>query len=366
MLVVFILMLCAYAGANSYIFIRGLQAISSFPTVFKWAFGVFYWLSALSILLLFALRYREKADVWGHVFFQYATGWLVFTLYMTMALLCFDFYRLFNRSFAHSFSLSLLLTAGVLVYGYICYRNPIVRHLHIEIPKMLTDSTATSLKVVAVSDVHLGLGTPKARLQDYVARINAQQPDLVIISGDLIDHSIHPLREARMEEELKQIKAPLGVYLAPGNHEYISGIDACIKYIRQTPIRLLRDSVAILPNGIQLVGRDDRSNRQRLPAGELMSPIDPRRPVIVLDHQPVELLQAQQAGADLLFCGHTHRGQVWPLTWFTDRLFERSYGYEQRGTMHLYVSSGLALWGPPFRIGTRGELVVFHLSFHRP
>ena len=67
MLVVFILMLCAYAGANSYIFIRGLQAMSSFPTVFKWAFGVFYWLSVLSILLLFALRNREKADVWGHV-----------------------------------------------------------------------------------------------------------------------------------------------------------------------------------------------------------------------------------------------------------------------------------------------------------
>jgi predicted MPP superfamily phosphohydrolase len=97
---------------------------------------------------------------------------------------------------------------------------------------------------------------------------------------------------------------------------------------------------------------------------QLTERIDPDVPVIVLDHQPHEVSPAVQAGVDLLLCGHTHRGQVWPLNWLTDRLFEIGYGYEKRGNTNIYVSSGLALWGPPFRIGSESELVVFNLSFN--
>ena len=86
------------------------------------------------------------------------------------------------------------------------------------------------------------------------------------------------------------------------------------------------------------------------------------RPVIVLDHQPYGVAKADSLGVDLLFCGHTHRGQVWPLTWVTDRLFEQSHGYRRWTHSHVYVSQGLSLWGPPFRIGSDSEMVVFQVG----
>ncbi|HJA87137.1 MAG TPA: metallophosphoesterase, partial [Candidatus Parabacteroides intestinavium] len=79
--------------------------------------------------------------------------------------------------------------------------------------------------------------------------------------------------------------------------------------------------------------------------------------------QPYQLGDAVQAGVDLQFSGHTHHGQVWPLNWLTDYLFEVSHGYKQIGSTHVYVSSGLSLWGPPFRIGTQSELIIFELDF---
>lgn len=178
---------------------------------------------------------------------------------------------------------------------------------------------------------------------------------------EAIDNSVIPLYAENMAEELTELKAPLGIYMVPGNHEYISGIDKSIQFIQNTPIQLLRDSVVTLPCGIQLIGRDDRSNARRLPLQKLMARIDKSKPVILLDHQPYQLAESQAAGIDLQFSGHTHHGQVWPMNWVTDHLYEQSHGYRQWENSHIYVSSGLSLWGPPFRIGTESEMVVLQL-----
>ena len=150
--------------------------------------------------------------------------------------------------------------------------------------------------------------------------------------------------------------------MVPVNHEYISGIRKSMQFIKETPIHLLRDEVVTLPGGIQIIGRDDRSNKSRLSLQELVKNIDPAKPVILLDHQPYNLSDTENAGIDLQFSGHTHRGQVWPISLITDHLFDQSYGYRKWGNSHIYVSSGLSLWGPPFRIGTDSELVVFNIT----
>ena len=206
--------------------------------------------------------------------------------------------------------------------------------------------------------------------------INAQRPDIVLIGGDLIDNSVAPLRYEHMEEELSKIYAPLGVYMVPGNHEYISGIEESEKFIAQTPIVLLRDSVAILPNQIQLIGRDDRHNKGRKTLGQHTANHDKRKPIILLDNKPNDIEKTkkqnnhpfdfektEEAGVDFQFSGHTHRGQVWPMNWIVDHLFELSYGIKKIGNSTIYVSSGLSLWGPPFRIGTDSEMVVFNITF---
>lgn len=172
---------------------------------------------------------------------------------------------------------SLLATFVLLGYGYYNYRHPKINTVNITLTKPLTDNRRP-IKIVAVSDIHLGNSTGKTSLKQYVKMINGQNPDLILIGGDLIDNSVIPLYAENMAEELTELKAPLGIYMVPGNHEYISGIDKSIQFIQNTPIQLLRDSVVTLPCGIQLIGRDDRSNARRLPLQKLMARIDKSKP----------------------------------------------------------------------------------------
>jgi predicted MPP superfamily phosphohydrolase len=358
----FILMLSACLGGNVYIYVRGMSAIGHFPPVVKVIFSLVFWLSALSLFAVFFLRHSGmSATGWAHFLFLYSAGWLVFMLYMGLLLLCFDLIGVFGYSFRHSFVVALTLTACLLACGFYRYRHPATQVIPLSLNKSVSDGK--TCRIVAVSDIHLGMGTAQGQLEQYVRMINEQKPDLILIAGDLIDNSIIPVRERRMEQTLSKLEARWGVYMAPGNHEYISGIAECEQFLRSTPVRLLRDSIVTLPNGIRLIGRDDRSNPARKPLEQLTRQVDPDAPLIVMDHQPVETEAAIRANVDLLFCGHTHDGQVWPMNLITRLLFDISYGYEKRRNTHIYVSSGLALWGPPFRIGTRSEMTVFNLSF---
>ena len=111
-------------------------------------------------------------------------------------------------------------------------------------------------------------------------------------------------------------------------------------------------------NDVTIVGRDDKSNASRLPLAQIMQKNNVNADssfVILLDHQPFNL---EQAGVDFQFSGHTHYGQVWPISWITDAIYEKAYGAHRRGKTFYYVSSGLGIWGGKYRIGTRSEYVV--------
>lgn len=357
----FIILITVYLGGNTYIFYRGAQALSGLPGGIKISLAVLFWLAALSIIGTMLTRNIKMPVFLSHAMYEVGTGWLIFTLYMVLFLLAFDLLKLCRVPFNYGFILSLIFTVVLLGYGYYNYRHPKTNIINIALDKPLADD-AKPVKIVAVSDLHLGNGTGKTALKRYVKMINEQNPDLILIAGDLIDNSVVPLYTENMMEELSELKAPLGIYMVPGNHEYISGIKASARFIQDTPMQLLRDSVVTLPNGMQLIGRDDRSNTARRSLQELMAGIDKSNPIILLDHQPYKLTESEAAGVDLQFSGHTHRGQVWPMNWVTDHIYEQSHGYRQWGNSHIYVSSGLSLWGPPFRIGTESDMAVFHLS----
>ena len=361
MAIFFVMMLLAYIAGNIYIYVRGLQAIHHLPLVVRWIYSLCFWAIALSFVFVFILRNARVNISMSHVLFDIGTGWLIFTLYMVLLLGCTDLIHLFNKSFHNGFFISLLLTLCLLAYGYVRYQHPVAKVINIVINKTIPEP-ATSFKIVAISDVHLGLGTEKSKLTKYVEMINKQAPDVILICGDLIDNSVVPVINQQMHIELSRLNARFGVYMVPGNHEYISGLNECMRFLQQTNVHVLRDTAVTLPNGVQIVGRDDRSNRSRKDLTQLMQGTDPSRPVIVLDHQPVEIKEAVDAGADLLLCGHTHNGQVWPLNLLTKRMFEISYGYQKRSQTHIYVTSGLSLWGPPFRIGTQSEMAVIQLQ----
>lgn len=358
----FIILFSTYLAGNVYIFVRGAQALAAQPFGVKVLLAVLFWGCVCSLATSFLIRNTELPASLAQTISEIGTGWLVFTLYMVLLLLVFDIFKVFHLPCRFSFYISLGLTLCALSYGYYHYQHPVTRVINMVINKP-SGVTVDSIKIVAISDLHLGYGTDKDQLKIYVDMVNAQKPDLILIGGDLIDNSVTPLHAEQMEEELSLLKAPYGIYMVPGNHEYISGIEESIRFIETTPIRLLRDEVITLPNGIQLIGRDDRSNRDRLNLQDFSENIDPSKPVILLDHQPYNLKETEEAHIDLQFSGHTHRGQIWPISLVTDQIFEQSHGYRQWGKSHIYVSTGLSLWGPPFRIGTDSEMVVFNIVF---
>ena len=159
-----------------------------------------------------------------------------------------------------------------------------------------------------------------------------------------------------MAAEFRRLQAP--VYACLGNHEYFSGQPDAQQFYKDAGIHLLMDSIAVIDSTLVIIGRDDAMNMRRKPLADLAKTIDKSMFSIVLDHQPHHLEKAEKAGIDFQFSGHTHRGQVWPISWITDAIYECSWGSHQRGNTHYYVSSGIGIWGGMFLIGTQSEYVV--------
>ena len=244
------------------------------------------------------------------------------------------------------------------------------------------------LKLVLMSDLHLGYHNGRTEFAKWVDKVNAEQPDLVLIAGDIIDISVRPLLEENVAEEFHSLKAP--VYACLGNHEYYSGEPRAQQFYLDAGIHLLRDSVVTLPDygNLTIIGRDDRTNVGRKSVAELVPTPNLSRGeggldtlstaeanqtplpsggvgggfLLLLDHQPYHLERTAAAGVDFQFSGHTHYGQVWPISWIEDAIYECTYGSLTKGNTRIYVSSGIGIWGGKFRIGTQSEYVVLMLK----
>ena len=265
------------------------------------------------------------------------------------------------------------ITAGIFAAGYFHFTHPVTTALNLKIAKRAAlpasahaDPAAApgTLHIVVAADLHLGDTVGMARLRDYVARINALKPDLILMPGDIIDRSVDFLETQNMGPELARLRAPLGVYAVLGNHEGYAGAGRCAAFLAKWNIRVLRDEAVELAGGaFYLAGRDDHGFPQRLPLAQILAGLDRARPVILMDHQPRDLGEPAAAGVDLQFSGHTHAGQVWPVTWIMRLIYEDAYGYMRKGDFQLYVTSGLGLWGFPARIGSSSEIVDVRVEF---
>ena len=296
----------------------------------------------------------------AQLLYEVGTSSLIVMLYLVMIFLVLDVGRM-----VHLVPKSLLyanwpMAVGIFafVFGIFLYGNLHYKH-KVRVPLELTTSKPLpkAYKILMASDLHLGYHNPRKELARWVDLMNAENPDFILIAGDIIDGSMRPLIEEDMAREFQRLQAP--VYACLGNHEYYAGEPQAQQFIRDSGIRLLIDEAAEIDSSIVVVGRDDRTNRRRKPIKELVA--DTGKYTIVLDHQPYNLERTESAGADFQLSGHTHRGQIWPISWITDALYECSWGPHQRGNTHYYVTSGLGLWGGKFRIGTQSEYVVVRL-----
>jgi len=312
-------------------------------------------------LMLAAFFFTEKCSV-KVATFLYEAGhpWIVAFVYLLIVFLLADLAtacHVLPRSLLHDNAWGLLaviaLIAVLMAGGSLHYHHKYREELTLRTEKPLDKP----LTVVLASDLHLGYHNRRQELSRWVDLINAEHPDLVLFGGDIVDRSVRTVLEGGFAEEFKRLEAPVWTIL--GNHEYYSDVAGSRRFLEAAGITLLRDSVRLFA-GIRVVGRDDRTNPGRRPLTALVP--DTAAFTILLDHQPFRLEEAEQAGVDFQFSGHTHRGQFWPVSWITDAMFEKSWGHHTRGDTRYYISSGLGIWGPKIRIGTRSEYLVLRVD----
>jgi len=369
----FLFILTFVIGYNYYVFIRGLSLLPSISFV-KYLYSIVFW--ALTLSFFVRMFYGERLPQTAMVALSaVAFTWLVAVIYFLLISLGFDLLRVVNHffdiyprfikeNFATARSISAIVSiTGVsllLLYGNYRFNNPQITRLELSIKKALPGD---GVRLVMMSDLHLGSSINGEDLSRFVEIINREKADIVLIAGDIADMNLEPLIRWDVAGRLSKIESKYGTYAISGNHEFYAGEkEAIYSYLRTSGIKVLIDSVAIAGDSIQIVGRDDKTNSKRAPLSQILKDIERSKPIILLDHQPFNLEQAQNEGVDLQLSGHTHNGQFWPGNLIVKWMYELAYGYKMKGDTHYFVSSGIGLWGPKFRIGTKSEIVVIDLK----
>lgn len=261
-----------------------------------------------------------------------------------------------------TFGLSSVAVAGAL-------SSPGVRR--VRVPLARWPKALDGFVIVQLTDIHVGPTLGRSYIADVVARTNAQNPDLIVITGDLVDGSVADLTPALAP--LKELRAKHGVYFVTGNHEYYSGVDDWLVYLEGIGIRVLHNEHVTIGDAeasFALAGVHDSSAhhvhpRHRVDVAAAVAGILPGQEVVLLAHQPKEIHAAAKHRVGLMLSGHTHGGQIWPFGWLV--LLAQPYleGLAlHAGTTYIYVSRGTGYWGPPMRLGVPAEITRLELFSH--
>jgi predicted MPP superfamily phosphohydrolase len=336
--------------------------------------GIFF-LAALIPVAFLTMRWAPRAI--GAPVSWVAYTWLGFVFYLFLLTALSDFARgavgLLGRLpheperrqlLARVMATGIASLAGLLgIFGIIkVARGFNVRRVRIPLAKL--SPSASGYVIVQMTDVHIGPTIGREFLEHAVRETNALAPDLVVITGDLVDGSVEQL--ASLVEPLRDLRAKDGVFFVTGNHEYYSGADAWIAHLSTLGVRVLRNERVDVRGLFDLAGVDDASAARMLPThgqdvAKAATGRDPKRPLVLLAHQPKALKDALAAGVDLQLSGHVHGGQMVPFNWLARLDQPLVAGLHLVEKTWVYVSTGTGYWGPPMRVGTTAELTRIEL-----
>jgi predicted MPP superfamily phosphohydrolase len=237
-----------------------------------------------------------------------------------------------------------------------------VKRVRVAIDRLTAAASGT--RIVQLTDVHVGPTIGKGFIEDVVARVNALEPDVVAITGDLVDGSVESLAEH--VAPLAKLRAKHGVYFVTGNHEYYSGADAWIAHLRTLGVRVLRNERVRIggEQGFDLAGIDDHSATAAGHGSDLPRALagrDAERACVLLAHQPKGIHLADELGVDLQLSGHTHGGQMVPWNYAVRLQQPFVAGLHRLSRAQIYVSRGTGYWGPPMRLGAPAEITEIEL-----
>ncbi|MBF0804525.1 MULTISPECIES: metallophosphoesterase [unclassified Neisseria] len=304
----------------------------------------------------------------GHAVFRWTALWMVVMLFvMYAALATFLLYLVLRRFMPQKpMSRSLRLFAPLFVAGlfgialYNAY-TPVVRHAEIRIGKKL----GQPLRIGMASDMHLGILFGAKRLDELAAIMNREKVDIILLPGDLMDDNVAAYRAENMRPSLEKLRAPLGVYATLGNHDLFGHEREIYEEVTRAGIRVLANESVVAGkagNRLLVVGRNDDLDENRPTTAQLLQNQNTALPVLLLDHRPTDIEIHAKLPVDVQVSGHVHNGQIAPanlIVYFLNRL---SYGYEQIGNGHFFVTSGYGFWGVPLRLGSQSEVWIIDVK----
>ena len=236
--------------------------------------------------------------------------------------------------------------------------SPVVHRLTVTIDKPLDEP----MNIALVSDTHLGRWFGNRQIKKMVSIIDAEHPDVVVIAGDIMNDTTTAYDNTNMHEQLSKLTAPLGVYATLGNHDYFGYDKQITEAVEAAGIKALDNESVLLDDSVWLVGRSDDIDRTRLSADELLMQVETDKPIIFLEHRPSAMDEIGALPVDLHLSGHTHGGQIFPLTILMDWLTPLNYGTKKIADTQFLVTSGYGIGAVPFRLGTRSEIWIITLQ----
>ena len=354
---------------------------------------VIYTFFACSLLIGFLLPPNNL----GRVFKLIGNYWLGVFLYIVLTVLIADAIRLVikktkkipeqyiksKRTFVIAGAICIFIIGGISIYGAINAR--IIHTTKYEITVNKKVKNIKDLKIALVADLHMGYNIGTHHIKKMVKKINEQNPDIVVIAGDIFDNEYESLdNPEQIIKTLRQLKSTYGTYAVYGNHDISEKILAGFTFskkgdkkesdirmdelLEDANITLLRDEEVLIDDSFYLYGRPDyrrpgRGITVRKTPQEITENLDQKKPIIVIDHEPNELQELADAGVDIDLSGHTHDGQLFPANLTNALMWENPYGYLQKDDMHSIVTSGVGLFGPNMRVGTIAEVVIVDVKF---
>ena len=279
--------------------------------------------------------------------------------------------------------LAMIIGVIVPVYGMFHANDPQVTYETADLQG--TGGEGHSLRIALIADLHLSVNSHLSTTEKLVERLNAQKPDIVVVAGDIFTSSYQALRDADAHAAaLDGIQAPMGVYAVYGNHDVEERLFAGFAirpvkeafrspemdaFMEKSGFTMLKDEVVPIADGaLWLAGRLDKSKvgdgtADRLSAEELFSGIDRKKPILVIEHEPVEYPELAAAGADMVFSGHTHNGQIFPGSVYVKIANRNGYGKKNIAGMDTFVTSGVGTFGPPMRTGCKSEIMIVDVQY---
>ncbi|HPD56605.1 MAG TPA: metallophosphoesterase [Smithellaceae bacterium] len=365
MIIFLLTFFCLYGSINFYFFFRA-RSILHFSGLWQIVILILLILliaAPVLVRVLEALRYEQLARAVACIGYL----WMAFVFLFFFISLSFDLVRLVYKIIADNplsfktlfFGLAVFFSLALVVYGYFDAQNIRVQHLKIATEEFLPGRG--ELRIVQISDVHVGIVIRERRLDRLLQLLSDARPDILVCTGDFLDGELDNIMDDA--ERFAQIPATYGKIAILGNHEYYAGLKRSVEFIEAAGFQLLRDDYIKIA-GITVFGEDDITGRrpgatQKSDAFRRLLRESREGFVLLLKHQPhID----QDAKFNLQLSGHTHGGQLYPFGFIVKLYFPKIYGlHELAPGKLLYVSRGTGTWGPPVRVFAPPEITVIDL-----